>query len=214
MLCTLFNEKSESGENGRPPGSTLRSFSNELPHTLDFFSLRDRCGYTKKGRLRGGNIAHFHQLHLWGFQEKSQVAFASLQAVESDGDIHRYSVGIFLNATPCIIDVHEQRCRYSCRNINIRFVFESTDPHTIKIGSANWDGNAGGGAGSAAGSSTGSGAGRGTGSAAGGGTGSGAGRGTGSDDGSGPGTIRMVGFVATVATPPTPAWMCCRAMVL
>ena len=53
-----------------------------------------------------------------------------------------------------------------------------------------------------------------TGSGAGRGTGSGAGRGTGSDDGSGPRTIRMVGFVATVATPPTPAWMCCRAMVL
>ena len=274
MLYTLFNEDSESGDNGRPPGSILRSFNNDLPHTLDFFSLRDNYGYTKKGVFRGGKIAHFHQLHLWRFQGKSHVALASLDAIEADADTHRsVQVEIFLNATPWIIDVHEDWCRYSCRNINIRSVFEITDAR-IKIGSANWDGNAGGGTGSGAGRGTGSGAGRGTGSGAGRGTGrgtgsgagrgtgsgagrgtgsaagrgtgrgtgsgagrgtgsgagsgagrgtgSGAGRGTGSaagssagsDDGSGPGTIRMVGFVATVATPPTPAWMCCRAMVL
>ena len=229
MLYTLFNEDSECGDNGRPAGSTLRSFNNDLPHTLDFFSQRDNYGYTKKGVFRGGNIAQFHHLHLWRFQGKSHVAFASLEAIEGDADTHRFSVGIFFNATPCIIGVHEDWCRYSCRNLNIRFVCEITPAH-IKIGSANWDGNAGGGAGSGAGSSTGSGAGRGTGSAAGSSTGSGAGRGTGSAAGrgtgsaagrgtgsaaaSGPGTIRMVGFVATVATPPTPAWMCCRAMVL
>ena len=139
---------------------------------------------------------------------------ASLEAIEGDEDTHRYAqVEITKNATPCSIDFKEQRCRYSCRNINIRFVIESTDARNL-IANANWDGNAGGGTGSGAGSGTGSGAGRGTGSAAGSSTGSAAGSGTGSDDGSGPGTIRLVGFVATVATPPTPAWMCCRAMVL
>ena len=225
MLYTLFNEDSECGDNGRPPGSILCSFNNDLPHTLDFFSLRDNYGYTKKGELRGGNIAHFHQLHLWRFQGKSHVALASLDAIEADGDTHRSVQVEIINATPWIIDVHEDWCRYSCRNINIRSVLEITDAR-IKIGSANWDGNAGGGTGSGAGRGTGSGAGRGTGrgtgsgagrgtgSAAGSSTGSAAGRGTGSAAGSGPGTIRMVGFVATVATPPTPAWMCCRAMVL
>ena len=245
MLDTLFNEDSELGKNGRPPGSILRSFNNDLPHTLDFFSLSDKYGHTKKGAFRGGNIAHFHQLHLWRFQGKSHVALASLDAIEADGDTHRSVQVEIINATPWIIDVHEDWCRYSCRNINIRSVLEITDAR-IKIGSANWDCNAGGGTGSGAGRGTGSGAGRGTGSGAGRGTGrgtgsgagrgtgrgtgsgagrgtgSGAGRGTGSaagsstgsDDGSGPGTIRMVGFVATVATPPTPAWMCCRAMVL
>ena len=116
-----------------------------------------------------------------------------------------------MNATTCIIDVQEQRCRYSCRNINTRVVKELTDAKIIKIGSANWDCNAGSGTGSGAGSGTGSGAGSGTGSGAGSGTGSGAGSGTGSGDGSCTGTIGIVGVVATAATPPTPASMCTAA---
>ena len=82
---------------------------------------------------------------------------------------------------------------------------------------------AGGGAGGGGGTGTGSGAGGGAGGGAGTGTGSGAGAGAGSGTGSGAGggsgtgTGRMIGMigmmVAPVATPPTPAWMCCHAMV-
>ena len=179
---TLLSHQRQIGETVSPKCSIWGSTKSEIPNTSCPGSRKDINAFTKCFARQGN--AQFLRLHIWSFQGNGQVPGGICQEDEFDVDPQRQTR---LDATTCCflcIDFQEHRCRYICRKINLRGVFRTIDPPWPL---ANWDG---GGAASGAGS----------------GTGSGAGSGTGSGASSGAGTIRMVGIVATVATPPTPAW--------